>query len=215
MKNFTKYAFMLMVLLNSTAASALVDIACFKYEPAMVTLIGILQIRVYPGAPNFISIEAGDEPETSYSIVLKPPICTITKEETWMLGHERISEVQLAVSKLQFGQLDANLGKVVTVKGSLFEAFDEHHHTPVLMDVKSLVGTDRNDGTVATKAEKPLKPLPQSTLAAKVAPPVKQLKPTKSTMPTKKTSAKKQAGKAKPKTLKQKSKTTKSKKQKK
>jgi hypothetical protein len=215
MNLFIKCTFILTIAFCSTFAYALVDLTCFKYEPAVNTVIGILKSKVYPGEPNFVSIEAGDEPETIYFVELKPPICTITKEESWMLGHERISEVQLAVSKLQFGQLDANLGKVVTIKGSLFEAFDEHHHTPVLMDVSSMVGSERNDSVAIGKIEKPIKPSQKQTESAKVSQQQKQSKPTKLPIENKKNSTKKQANKSKTKTESQKSKNTKSNKKKK
>ncbi len=206
---------MLAVLLNSTATSALVNISCLKYEPATVTLIGVLDSKVYPGEPNFVSIEAGDEPETSYYIALKPPICTITKEESWMLGHERISEVQLAVSKSQLNQLEANMGKVVTINGTLFEAFDNHHHTPVLMDVKSMVGTEGNASPIVAKTEKAVNPAPNIAQPAKLTQPTKQVKPANSSVVAKKTGAKKQVKKAKLFATTKKSKTKRSKKPKK
>lgn len=215
MKNFIKLAFVLVVLLHSAIVSALVNISCLKYEPAMVTLIGVLDSKVYPGEPNFVSIDAGDEPETSYFIVLKPPICTITREESWMLGHERISEVQLAVSKSQLDQLEANMGKVVTINGTLFEAFDNHHHTPVLMDVKSLVGVERSANPVVLKPEKAVNPAPNVAQPAKVTQPTKQVKPAKSSLVAKKTGAKKQVKKAKSSAVTKKSKAAKSKKPKK
>lgn len=143
MNRFTKYLLLILVTFNFTTAFALVDISCLKYEPAIVTLIGILHARTYPGAPNFVSIETGDEPETGYYLELRPPICTITSEKGWMLGHDRISEVQLVMSEMQFDQLGANLGGVVSIKGSLFEASNGHHHTPVLIDVRSFEGTEK------------------------------------------------------------------------
>jgi hypothetical protein len=215
MNIFIKYTFILTIAFSGTFANALVDLTCFKYDPAMITVIGILKSKVYPGEPNFVSIEAGDEPETIYFIELKPPICTITRQESWMLGHERISEVQLAVSKLQFGQLDANLGKVVTIKGSLFEAFDEHHHTPVLMDVNTLVGSERTVGVVMGKAEKPIKQSQKPIESENVSQLQKQANLTKLSIENKKNSTKKQVKKSKAKTETQKSKSTKSNKRKK
>ncbi len=162
MKPFIRYLLLILIALNSSSVFALVDISCLKYEPAVVNLIGILKAKIYPGAPNFVSVEAGDAPETVYYIELRPPICTITKEETWMLGHERISEVQLAMLKIQFDQLGAYLGGVVSIKGSLFEAMDGHHHTPVLIDVKSFEGTNKNESTVSAKPASVIKPLPKA-----------------------------------------------------
>ena len=172
MTRFAHYLLLILTIFSSTSAFALVDISCFKYEPATVTLVGVLESKVYPGLPNFLSIESGDAPETGYFIELKPPICTITKEESWMLGHQRISEVQLAVSKLQYDQLATSIGGVISVKGSLFEAFNGHHHTPVLMDVKTFEGTEKPVST-ATKNEKIIKPLPK---VAKIKKPLKTVK---------------------------------------
>ena len=188
MTRLTRYLMTILAALISPSAFALVDISCLKYEPAIVTLIGVLQARTYPGPPNFVSIEAGDEPETGYYIELKPPICTITKEESWMLGHERISEVQLVVTKMQYDQLGENLGGVVSIKGALFEAFNGHHHTPVLIDVKSFEGTKKDNVVDNIKQEIATK---QEIKAAKPTKQTNKIKPTKVTKKAKITKKKK------------------------
>ena len=140
----------------------------------MVTLIGILQAKTHPGAPNFVSIEAGDEPETGYYIELRPPICTITSEKNWMLGHERISEVQLAMSEMQYEQLGQNLRGVVTIKGTLFEAFNGHHHTPVLIELQSFEGAEKRTNSPIIKHEKIVKPILKEAKPTKPIKPIKQ-----------------------------------------
>ena len=190
MKFFIRYFLLCLIAFCSTSALALVDLTCLKYEPAMVTLIGVLQSKVYPGPPNYLSIADGDEPETGYYLQLKPPICTVAKQESWMLGHERILEVQLAVSKLQLNQIVTNVGHVITVKGTLFEAFDGHHHTPVLMDVQTFDGTAKPEKALAPAA----KPSPQakSVAESKKKQPVKSARSAKSSKVSKKSKASKQ-----------------------
>ena len=192
MKFFIRYLLLCLMAFCSTSALALVDLTCLKYEPATVTLIGVLQTKVYPGPPNFISIADGDEPETGYYLQLKPPICTVAKPESWMLAHARILEVQLAFSKLQLNQMAANVGHVITVKGTLFESFDGHHHTPVLMDVQTFEGTAKPEKALAPAA----KPSPQakSVVESKkkeVAKPIKNAKTTKASKKSKVTKQKK------------------------
>ena len=186
MKFFIRYFLLCLIAFCSTSALALVDLTCLKYEPAMVTLIGVLQSKVYPGPPNYLSIADGDEPETGYYLQLKPPICTVAKQESWMLGHERILEVQLAVSKLQLNQIVTNVGHVITVKGTLFESFDGHHHTPVLMDVQTFDGTAKPKKALAPAA----KPVAESK-KKEVAKPIKNAKTTKASKKSKVTKQKK------------------------
>ena len=186
MKFFIRYLLLCLMTFCSTSALALVDLTCLKYEPATVTLIGVLQTKVYPGPPNFISIADGDQPETGFYLQLRPPICTVAKPESWTLGHARILEVQLAISKPQLNEMVANVGHVITVKGTLFEAIDGHHHTPVLMDVQTFAGTAKPEKAIAPAA----KPVAESK-KKEVAKPTNNAKTTKTSKKSKVTKQKK------------------------
>ena len=114
-----------------------------------------------------MSIEAGDEPETGYYIALKPPICTVTNQENWMLRHDRVSEVQLVMTKTQYDQLSEHLSGVISIKGTLFEAFNGHHHTSVLIEVKSFAGAETHAAPSNIKREntaKGVKPITQKSI---------------------------------------------------
>ena len=158
MVKFIQYFLVILLTANPISAMALVDITCLKYDPALVAITGLLEVKTFPGEPSFLSIETGDTPETGYYIEMKPPICTITRENNWMLGHEKITRVQLVMSKSQYEELKPNLGRVVSVKGMLFEAFNQHHHTQVLLDVKGIDVTDNKIRAAKTSNENIIKP---------------------------------------------------------
>lgn len=108
---------------------------CLRYEPVVVALSGILVRRTYPGAPNYESIKDGDQPETGYYLKLQSPVCVKAEENDESSDHDDIKEVQLVLDIKQYATLRPKLGKSISLSGQLFEGFNGHHHTSVLLTV--------------------------------------------------------------------------------
>jgi len=113
--------------------------ACLHYEPTPVVLSGTLVEQTYPGPPNYESVAQGDAAEAGYYLHLRKPVCTQAREEDETSSHARIEWVQIVVmDKAQFAPLRQRLGKVLRLRGSLFEASTGHHHTEVLLTLKQV-----------------------------------------------------------------------------
>lgn len=67
---------------------------------------------------------------------LASPICIKAEEHEDGGDHDGIKEIQLVLNQEQYSALRPKLGKRVFLTGALYEAFNGHHHTPVLLTVK-------------------------------------------------------------------------------
>jgi hypothetical protein len=113
---------------------------CVRYGPDSVRLTGILERRVYPGAPNFTSVASGDSPESGYYLAMAEPICTYGGGGSRMNEpHKGVRRVQLVLENDNLDRAAADVGARVTMRGTLFSAVTGHHHTPIVMTVFSPV----------------------------------------------------------------------------
>lgn len=106
------------------------------YEPEEIEVSGTLYERVYPGPPEYTSIEMGDFPEAKLILTLKEPINVALKED------DKFNEPQVGVRELHvlfngIIPLQEQMNGELTLKGTLFSAHTAHHCRRVLMDVKS------------------------------------------------------------------------------
>lgn len=111
---------------------------CLSYSEGVLT--GRLKSVTYPGRPNYESIEAGDEEETYFILVLPRPVCILEqKMEHYSEPAQRnISSVQLVLNgRSTYKSLRPFLGKTVICSGSFFSAQTAHHKTPLLMSETS------------------------------------------------------------------------------
>jgi hypothetical protein len=115
---------------------------CLSYEPASVKLTGRVIRKVFPGRPNYESIKDGDEPEPAWILHLAKPICVKADgKEEFNVAVGKVSDLHLVLRGKQFSQLRRLRRKgAVTLTGTLFHSFTGHHHTEVLMEVKSIKG---------------------------------------------------------------------------
>jgi len=129
-------------LLGSAACFAQVSsvTSCVSYDPSVVRLTGTLIRKTFPGPPNFESIRGGDEPETYWLLNLPKPICVNQDNTEPDLNpmQENVRRVQLVLDPSVYKQYGNLVGKRITVTGTLFGAHTGHHHTPVLVTVKTL-----------------------------------------------------------------------------
>jgi len=120
---------------------AQVEIAgCKSYEPALVSLHGILVRKTFAGPPNYRDIHKGDEPETVWLLKLESPICVDEDKLQPDLNpsQRNVRKVQLVLNKEHSERANVLLGKRVVASGTLFGAHTGHHHTSVLLTVTYL-----------------------------------------------------------------------------
>ncbi len=120
------------------ACSAPAENPCLKYEPEVVELHGTVKRVVFPGPPNYESVEKGDEPEPYWVLFVPKAICVQGNPKD-----EFNSETEKNVRSLQLMDVDYKkdrslLEKSVVVKGTLMHSYTGHHHTPVLVQVTGI-----------------------------------------------------------------------------
>lgn len=108
----------------------------FFYEPEEVELSGTLHETVYPGPPEYMSVEMGDRPEEVVILTLKNPIDVEIK------GEDNFNEPEKGVRELQIVFPDSipsahQMKEEISLKGTLYHAHTAHHRRRVLMTVKS------------------------------------------------------------------------------
>jgi len=116
---------------------------CLAYEPVVVEIKGKIIRKTYPGPPNYESIKRGDRPEVAWLLVLSEPICMQEDEENpaTNIAQTGISEVQMVFIEADaYKKYKSFVGSEqhVIATGTLFGSVTGHHHTFVLITVKSL-----------------------------------------------------------------------------
>jgi Domain of unknown function (DUF4431) len=113
---------------------------CLSYEPAVVTLSGTLVRKTFPGPPNYESVIHGDKPEISWFLDLPESVCVKEDGAEPDLNPKQsaIREIQLVLQPQQYVQHKALVGRKVVATGTLFGEHTGHHHTPVLLTVRTL-----------------------------------------------------------------------------
>lgn len=113
--------------------------ASLRYEPAVVDLIGRIQIQNLPGAPNYQDVNKGDASERVVFLKLEKMIDVgVASKKDKMNEPEKDVDIVQLVSD-QPNDLDKlQEGSRARVTGSLFHQQTGHHHTKVLIEVKDL-----------------------------------------------------------------------------
>lgn len=110
------------------------------YEPEEVEVSGLLQGTIYPGPPEYMSVEMGDHPEKVIILTLKEPINVGIKggkevDDDFNEPEKGVRELQVVFSDSEPSTLQ--MKEEVTLQGTLYHAHTAHHHRRVLMMVKS------------------------------------------------------------------------------
>lgn len=113
---------------------------CLSYEPVKVKLTGTMVEKVFPGPPEFESVEKGDEAEVVWVLVVKKPVCVKGEPNDDINADEKnIKDIQLAFykenAKVQYKNL---VDKEVIVEGELFHRITGYHYTKMLLLVDSM-----------------------------------------------------------------------------
>lgn len=134
--------FILLLFFTSKVFAANVAV---KYEPTVVELSGILELRTYPGPPNYESVKLGDESERCYYFKLIDPIDVfpVPGEKSLIndVIEKNIKVVQISLrNDSLFGRFKkSGLGKKLKLKGTLFHRHTGHHHAEIIMSVDDLI----------------------------------------------------------------------------
>jgi hypothetical protein len=107
---------------------------------------GFLTFKIFPGSPNFESVERGDNPEPTYILHLDEPICVVG-EEDFLDPSVRIADIHVYPDSPEpTGRgLSADLKRLVNrrvlVTGEKpFAAHTGHHHAPLVLAINSIMG---------------------------------------------------------------------------
>lgn len=113
---------------------------CLQYQPSVVTLHGTIQVKAFPGPPNYQSIADGDAPETGWYLQLQDTIClkASARADGIDKAEEDVNEVQLVLKQELYHRYRDMVGKKIAVIGTLFHAHTGHHHAKILIVVKEI-----------------------------------------------------------------------------
>jgi hypothetical protein len=107
------------------------DASCLKYEPAKVSLIGLVEPKIFYGPPNYGENPSMDKKEVVAVLKLDWPLETCGDR-----GGRGSKALQMVFHKAPYGK--PWNGKRVAVTGKLFPAEAGHHYTPILIDVSEI-----------------------------------------------------------------------------
>jgi Domain of unknown function (DUF4431) len=109
-----------------------------SYQPTVVKLEGTLSVKTYYGPPNYGENPDTDAKEELPILILSKPV-NVRGNPDPKAGFDKRSVEDLREMQLVLTMPHKEfIGKTVFVKGNLFHAFTAHHHTDVLMDVRSI-----------------------------------------------------------------------------
>ena len=108
-----------------------------NYEPANVTLTGVVVSKTYYGPPNYGESPKTDSKETQYVLILDSPV-DIVGDRSDQTTERGVKRVTLVVNDFKAHHVETLLGSRVEVQGTLFHASTGHHHTKVLINVASI-----------------------------------------------------------------------------
>lgn len=100
-----------------------------EQEQQEVELIGTVRFQIFPGPGNGCSIEGGDSVERCWYVTVESAQVPHTWQFPDLLG-EKIT--------IDWVKDENLIDQKVVVRGTLFNAHTSHHHTSLLMDMKSI-----------------------------------------------------------------------------
>ena len=118
------------------------DVKAVHYEPEIVELTGTLIRKTFPGPPDFVFDKASSS-ESCRILKLDAPIAvapSASSDDVNSDAFNQITEMQLVLANdvLVANARRIKSGKHLDVTGTLFESHTGHHHTQVLITVRSL-----------------------------------------------------------------------------
>ena len=100
---------------------------------------GRLTLRHYPGPPNYQSIKNDDADETAFILELPAPVCVSDGDQGFADPSRQFLDLHIYTDDTEVAvQLQASVGKLVTVYGNGFAAENGHHHAPLVIRARSV-----------------------------------------------------------------------------
>ena len=122
------------------AAAAKADRCLDLKKPhATATVSGVLTARLFAGPPDFESVAGGDAMERALILELPRAICADDGE--FIDGTTQIDRVQVSSTVPSLlDELNAAVGRQVTLSGEAFGAQSGHHHAPLVLFADKITG---------------------------------------------------------------------------
>lgn len=116
-------------------------------EPS-ITLKGKLRLKLFPGPPEYGSIEEGDRAdytwiveldEPSFLLALNAPESELSLDLADIIKREDAHDLILCLDEKHERTCEEYKDQDVIVRGILFHAHTAHHHIPLLIDLKDIL----------------------------------------------------------------------------
>jgi hypothetical protein len=118
-------------------ANSSASMPCLHYGGGPVTLTGKVEFKIFYGPPNYGENPETDSRETQAILLLSEPICVHANPGNTEESEQNQTEVTLVPYNNE--NLEDYMEKEIIVQGTLYHAHTGHHHTPVLMEIESIV----------------------------------------------------------------------------
>lgn len=113
----------------------------YYFEPNVSTVEGKLITRMYYGQPGYGEDPENDAKEYPYILQLDKPI-NVKAHEGDVMNSDTfdVKEIQVVpIGEEDLKSIKKYLDKRIKIEGTLFSALTGHHHTEVLIEVKSIL----------------------------------------------------------------------------
>lgn len=127
-----------LLLLMFSLASSLPAVAgsCLHYGGSPITLSGKVKLQTFFGPPGYGENPDSDSRETQAILLLEKPICVEANPKDYEEAEQNQRELTLVpLGKENLKDYEENQ---IMVQGALYHAFNGHHHTPVLIEIKHI-----------------------------------------------------------------------------
>ena len=123
-------------------AGSVASAACLHYEGKPVVLSGVLITRTFYGPPSYGETPKGDARETQALLRLDKPICVENTPGKANAVYDRADQQKTITLIPNWKSVKPYLRRRVEVSGLLSGALAGHHHTAVLMEVRTIKVTE-------------------------------------------------------------------------
>ena len=125
---------------NSSSSSQTQKNTTSALEGQKVTLQGTIRDKIFPGPPNYESIDNGDKPQVYWILYTNNSVELVGRSfennKPFDLGNS--CSFQLVLDSKFYENKKGILGKNATVTGTIFIGHSGHHKTKALIDVESI-----------------------------------------------------------------------------
>lgn len=115
------------------------EAACLNLsDPSKLVFSGLLTQNVFPGPPNYESIEMGDSPSTAFLLDLPDPVCVSGDE--FISPDEQVATIHVFSGDAKVNEALARLAdeNVVVVAADAFGSHTGHHRARLVVDIQSV-----------------------------------------------------------------------------